>query len=140
MAMITRRAAVMIALAAFTFCGSQAFAGEHGDKKDEPPSPYIQFEDFNVSVFGDRDVRGILTLSMSLQVLDLANHDKVAARQPLLRDAYIRSVGQFASARTDLRQPINLAQLDALLQRTTDKVLGPKMAKVLIAAVAIRPL
>jgi flagellar basal body-associated protein FliL len=129
----------MLALVAPQVLASE-HGGGHGGEKEAPPSPFIQLEDLNVSIFGDRSVRGILTVSMSLQVEEPAKHEEVTARQPLLRDAYVRSVSQFAGSRLDLRQPINIVQLGALLQRTTDRVLGDNVAKVLIASAAIRPM
>jgi len=135
--------AALVLLAPQALAGhGEAAEGGHGGHggKEAPASPYIQLDDLNVSIFGDRSVRGILTVSLSLEVAAPDKHEEIAARQPLLRDAYVRSVSQFAGARVDLRQPINITQLSALLQRTTDRVLGSNVAKVLIASAAIRPL
>ena len=145
-----RRIAAGCLMAALTLAAPQALAGHgeaaegghgggHGDKEG-PVSPYIQLDDLNVSIFGDRTVRGIMTVSLSLEVTEPEKHGEITARQPLLRDAYVRSVSRFAGARVDLRQPIDITQLGAILQHATDRVLGGNFAKVLIASAAVRPM
>jgi flagellar basal body-associated protein FliL len=129
--------------AGFAICvclgAASASAEEHGEEKSAP-SPYIQLDDLNVTIFGDREVRGTMTVTLSLEVTEPAKHNEVTERQPLLRDAYFRTVSQYAGARVDLRRPVNIAQLGAVLQRATDKVLGADVAKVLISSAAIRPM
>jgi flagellar basal body-associated protein FliL len=135
----TLRAAVAaIALSCVGAAATPVHAEEH--KEDKAPSPYIKLDDLNVTIFGDRRVRGIMTVTLSLEVAEPAKHDDVTQRQPILRDAYFRSVSRYAGSRVDLRRPVNIAQLGAILQNATDKVLGANVAKVLISSAAIRPM
>lgn len=141
-----RSLAIAALIALSPLCAAPTLAGEHGGGHEsgghggegQPELPYIKLNDINVTIFGDQRVRGMLTVAMSLEVTEPDKHAKVTADQPLLRDAYFRRLTRYAGSRSDLRRPINVTQLGAMLQQTTDKVLGGHFAKVLISAAAIR--
>ncbi len=130
-----------VSLTGLVLTDATALAEGHGGGEEKAAeSPYIQLDDLNVTIFSDRRVRGIMTVALSLEVTDAEKHGEVTARQPVLQDAYFRAMTRYAGLQTDVSQPVNIAQINAVLQRTTDKVLGDHIAKVLISAAAIRKL
>ena len=133
-----RVAAAAAALSWVSVAAAPVYAEGHGEEK--APSPYIKLDDLNVTIFGNQRVRGIMIVTLSLEVSEPDKHSDVTEHQPLLRDAYFRSMSRYAGMRTDLRRPVNLGQLGAILQSATDKVLGANVAKVLISSAAIRPM
>ena len=130
-----------ITLAGLAVGAAPALAEGHGGGEEKAAeSPYIPIDDLNVTIFSDRRARGIMSIALSLEVTDTAKQGEVTARQPVLQDAYFRAMTRYAGTRSDVDQPINIGQINAVLQRTTDKVLGGNFAKVLISAAAIRKL
>ena len=86
---------------------------------------------------GDRPI-GMLMIGVGIDVPDAKLRGEAQHAMPVLRDAYLRNMMSFSSTvvRGD-RQPDVTAIADRL-QGVTDRALGRKGARVLLAQVAIR--
>jgi hypothetical protein len=57
---------------------------------------------------------------------------------PVLRDAYVRNMMSFAATQVRIRNQPDVTVIADRLQRVTDRALGRKGARVLLAQVAMR--
>jgi flagellar basal body-associated protein FliL len=99
---------------------------------------YLPFEPIYTTIVDDNRAQGMLMIGAGLDVPDEALREVADRSMPILRDAYLRNLMAFAatSVRTD-EQP-DAAMIAARLQAVTDRALGKKGAKILLAQVAIR--
>ncbi len=117
-------------------------AEEGGDKKSSEHKltqsvSYLPLDPIYTTIVDDNRAQGMLMVGVGLDVPDEALRDVATRSMPVLRDAYVRNLMAFtATVRTDA-QP-DVAQLANSLQTVTDRALGKKGAKILLAQVAIR--
>jgi flagellar basal body-associated protein FliL len=110
-------------------------APEH---KTTQSKSYIGIDPIYTTIVADNHPAGMLMVGAGLDVPDDKLRDDVTRSLPVLRDAYIRNLMTFTAniVRTDA-QP-DVAMIADRLQAVTDRALGKKGAKVLLAQVAIR--
>ncbi|HVV28973.1 MAG TPA: hypothetical protein VHC40_13500 [Rhizomicrobium sp.] len=110
-------------------------APEH--KTTQSPS-YVELEPIYTTIVADSRARGMLMVDAGLDVPDAALRDEVTRSMPVLRDAYLRNLMAFTAnvVRTDAQPDVGL--IAARLQAVTDRALGRKGARVLLAQVAIQ--
>src|ERR1700760_1516425 len=110
-------------------------APEH---KTTQSKSYIMVDPIYSTIVADSRPAGMLMVGVGLDVPDEALHDEVNRSMPVLRDAYIRNLMTFTAnvVRTDAQPDVGL--IADRLQGVTDRALGKKGAKVLLAQVAIR--
>jgi flagellar basal body-associated protein FliL len=110
-------------------------APEH---KTTQSTSYIQLDPIYTTIVSDNRPAGMLMVGAGLDVPDSALRDEVTRSLPVLRDAYIRNLMTFTAnvVRTDA-QP-DVVTIADRLQAVTNRALGKKGAKVLLAGVAIR--
>jgi flagellar basal body-associated protein FliL len=110
-------------------------APEH---KTTQSTSYIEIDPIYTTIVADNRPAGILMVGAGLDVPDAKLRDDVNRSLPVLRDAYIRNLMTFTAnvVRTDA-QP-DVVMIADRLQAVTDRALGKKGAKVLLAQVAIR--
>jgi flagellar basal body-associated protein FliL len=110
-------------------------APEH---KTTQSKSYIEIDPIYTTIVADNHAAGMLMVGTGLDVPDDKLRDDVNRSLPVLRDAYIRNLMTFTAnmVRTDA-QP-DVAMIADRLQAVTDRALGKKGAKVLLAQVAIR--
>jgi len=117
-------------------------AEEGGDKKSSEHKltqsvSYLALDPIYTTIVDDNRAQGMLMVGVGLDVPDEALRDVATRSMPVLRDAYVRNLMAFtATVRTDA-QP-DVGQLANRLQTVTDRALGKKGAKILLAQVAIR--
>ncbi|MBN9546034.1 MAG: hypothetical protein J0I19_11220 [Alphaproteobacteria bacterium] len=117
-------------------------AEEGGDKKSSEHKltqsvSYLALDPIYTTIVDDNRAQGMLMVGVGLDVPDEALRDVATRSMPVLRDAYVRNLMAFtATVRTDA-QP-DVAQLANRLQTVTDRALGKKGARILLAQVAIR--
>ncbi|MFZ5610258.1 MAG: flagellar basal body-associated FliL family protein [Pseudomonadota bacterium] len=99
---------------------------------------FIRVEPIIISVLRGSTVAGLMSLTVELQVPDAAKREEVAAIRPRLRDGYLRALSRLASTTLDIDRPLNFELLTRMLQRDTDRVLGPGVARVLITDASTR--
>jgi flagellar basal body-associated protein FliL len=117
-------------------------AEEAADKKSSEHKltqsvSYLSLEPIYTTIEDDNRAQGMLMVGVGLDVPDEGLREVATRSMPVLRDAYVRNLMAFtALVRTDA-QP-DVTQLATRLQTVTDRALGKKGAKILLAQVAIR--
>jgi flagellar basal body-associated protein FliL len=128
-------AALPLAAGAAEHEAAKPKASEH---KLTQSKSYLPFEPIYTTIVDDNRAQGMLMIGAGLDVPDEALREVADRSMPILRDAYLRNLMAFtaASVRTDA-QP-DAAMIADRLQAVTDRALGKKGAKILLAQVAIR--
>jgi flagellar basal body-associated protein FliL len=110
-------------------------APEH---KTTQSKSYIEIDPIYTTIVADNRPAGMLMVGAGLDVPDDKLRDDVNRSLPVLRDAYIRNLMTFTAnvVRTDAQPDVGM--IADRLQAVTDRALGKKGAKVLLAQVAIR--
>jgi hypothetical protein len=136
-----------LAFAALLLAAALAAPARADDGGDDGKAPkhkvtqsdsYLMIEPMYSAILdGDRPV-GMLMLGVGIDIPDAKLRGEAQHALPVLRDAFLRNMMSFSttSVRPD-RQPDVLAIADRL-QGVTDRALGRKGAKLLLAQVAIR--
>lgn len=147
--------------AALAVPGPAAYAAGTGTKTEKPEKPdkpdkdkkdkkkeanhkitqsesYMMVDPLYSSIIdGSRPV-GLLMIGIGLDVPDAELRDKIDRDMPQLRDGYVRSMMAYSATYVrSWRQP-DVAAIADRLQGVTDRVLGKKGARVLLAQVAIQ--
>jgi len=81
---------------------------------------------------------GRFFVHIDLAVESEAAQARIEALQPRLEAAYLESLSLLAQYHLDPGRAVDLPLVRKLLQRTTDRVLTPGMARVLIQEAAVR--
>lgn len=110
-------------------------APEH---KTTQSQSYIEIDPIYTTIVADNRAAGLLMVGAGLDVPDGKLRDEVNRSLPVLRDAYVRNLMTFTAnmVRTDAQPDVGM--IADRLQAVTDRALGKKGAKVLLAQVAIR--
>ena len=110
-------------------------APEH---KTTQSKSYIEIDPIYTTIVADNHAAGMLMVGAGLDVPDDKLRDEVNRSLPVLRDAYIRNLMTFTAnvVRTDTQPDVGM--IADRLQAVTDRALGKKGARVLLAQVAIR--
>ena len=110
-------------------------APEH---KTTQSKSYIEIEPIYTTIVADNHAAGMLMIGAGLDVPDDKLREDVNRSLPVLRDAYIRNLMTFTAniVRTDAQPDVGM--IADRLQGVTDRALGKKGARVLLAQVAIR--
>lgn len=110
-------------------------APEH---KTTQSTSYIEIDPIYNTIVSDNRAAGMLMVGVGLDVPDAKLRDDVTRSLPVLRDAYVRNLMTFTAnvVRTDAQPDVGM--IADRLQAVTDRALGKKGAKVLLAQVAIR--
>ncbi|HEY2011121.1 MAG TPA: hypothetical protein VGH23_19185 [Rhizomicrobium sp.] len=110
-------------------------APEH---KTTQSQSYIEIDPIYTTIVADNRAAGMLMVGAGLDVPDDKLRDEVNRALPVLRDAYVRNLMTFTAnvVRTDTQPDVGI--IADRLQGVTDRAVGKKGAKVLLAQVAIR--
>ena len=130
-------AAVLLLLAAPAF--AEGGEGHHVAKHKFTQSPsYIEIDPIYATILDADEPVGLLMVGVGLDVPDAKLHGEALHAMPVLRDAFVRNLTNFSAiAVRSWKQP-DVAVIVERLQRVTDRVLGRKGAKLLLAQVALR--
>lgn len=141
------RSLVLTALAALLLV-TPAYAEDSGDsgsdngkapkhKVTQSPS-YIEIEPMYATILDDERPVGMLMIGVGLDVPDEKLRAEAVHAMPVLRDAYVRNMLNFSTTSVrSWRQP-DVAMIADRLQAVTDRALGRKGAKLLLAQIAMR--
>ena len=99
---------------------------------------FIEFPEMNVTLVERSRIDGIMTVRLSLEVFDAEGQGQVEHQRPRLQDAYVHTLTRLASARFDVRRPIDYALMGRYLQRDTNRILGVDVARVLVQDAILR--
>lgn len=81
---------------------------------------------------------GVFQVDMGILVPNAAQRARAASVQPVLRDAWRRTVQEFANSYITLGRVPDAVLLGQRLQAATDRVLGSGTARVLLTSVIVR--
>ena len=134
---------LLLGLCAVLVSAASAFGDDAANQKKPEHKvtqsvSYLTVDPIYTTIVNDNQAGGMMMVGIGLDVPDAALRNEVTRSLPVLRDAYIRNLMTFTAniVRTDA-QP-DVAMIADRLQAVTDRALGKKGAKVLLAQVAIR--
>jgi len=99
---------------------------------------YLSLEPIYATIVDDNRAQGMLMVGMGLDVPDDALREVATRSMPVLRDAYVRSLVAFSATAVRTTAQPDVTQIADRLQSITDRALGKKGARILLAQVAIR--
>ncbi|MBI3676456.1 MAG: hypothetical protein HY243_07535 [Proteobacteria bacterium] len=133
--------AVLLGLA---LAAAPAMAPTKADEKKGAPvhkitqsESFIMLEPMYATVLDANHPSGLLMVAIGLDIPNEELRGEADHALPVLRDAYIRNLMNFAASSVrPWRQP-DVVEIGARLQRVTDRALKRKGAQVLLAQIAI---
>jgi hypothetical protein len=122
-----------------------ARAGDGDDDANKRPTHKVTQSDsylmidpmYSTILDGDRPV-GLLMVGVGLDIPDAKLRAEAVHAMPVLRDAFVRSLMNFGSTAVRAERQPDVTEIADRLQGVTDRALGRKGAKLLLAQVAIR--
>ncbi len=136
---------MVLAVVAFAVMAGPAAGAEDGPKKGKAPEhkqtqskSYIMVDPIYTTIVADNRAAGMLMVGAGLDVPDSQLREDVDRSMPVLRDAYIRNLMAFAATTVRTTAQPDVGVLAGRLQSVTDRALGKKGARVLLAQVALR--
>ena len=127
-----------------------AFASGHGGGEPAPKpaekserkltaSPaWVAVDPITVAVMRQNRVKGVFLVEFGLDVEDEAMRGKAQEILPIMRDAWLRAMSDFAQTRVRIGRQADLDALTTRLQATTDQLLDGPGAKVLLQQAVVR--
>ena len=139
------RKTLILAILLAAGLAAPAVAAEGKAEARKPPvhkitqsDSYMMIDPIYTSIFdGDRPV-GMLMVGIGLDVPNSELREKADRDMPALRDAYVRSLMSFAAISVRAWRQPDVGEIADRLQRVTDRMLGRKGARLLLAQVAMR--
>ncbi len=99
---------------------------------------YLMVDPIYATIVANDHPAGLLMIGVGIDVPDETLRAEADHAMPVLRDAYVRNMMAFAATQVrTFRQP-DVTVIAARLQAVTDRALGRKGARVLLAQVAMR--
>jgi hypothetical protein len=133
-----------IVLAAALALPARADDGSDGDANKRPThkvtqsDSYLMVDPMYATILdGDRPV-GLLMVGVGLDIPDARLRGEAEHAMPVLRDAFVRNLMNFGTTAVRAERQPDVGEIADRLQRVTDRALGRRGAKLLLAQVAIR--
>ena len=128
----------LLALTSAAAMGADEDEQKKPEHKTSQAKSYLSLEPIYTTIVDDNRAQGMLMVGIGLDVPDESLREMADRSMPVLRDAYVRNLMAFTATtvRTDAQPDVTL--IASRLQNITDRALGKKGAKVLLAQVAIR--
>ena len=99
---------------------------------------YLMVDPIYASIMTNNRPSGLLMVGIGIDIPDATLRDEADHAMPVLRDAYVRNMMAFAATSVrPWRQP-DVGEIADRLQRVTDRALGRKGARILLAQVAMQ--
>jgi len=99
---------------------------------------YLSVEPIYTTLVDDDRAIGMLMVGVGVDVPDAALRDIVTRSMPVLRDAYVRNLMAYSITQVRANTQPDVTTIADRLQAVTDRALGKKGARVLLAQVALR--
>ena len=120
-----------------------ARAGDDDDQKKpehklSQAKSYLALDPIYATIVDDNRAQGMLMVGMGLDIPDPALREIATRSMPILVDAYVRSLMAFTATAVRTTAQPDVGLIADRLQSITDRALGKKGAKVLMAQIAIR--
>jgi hypothetical protein len=131
--------AVLLALPARADDGDNGGGGGKAPKhKLTQAESYLMIDPIYSAVMdGDRPV-GMLMIGVGVDIPDAKLRGEALHAMPVLRDAYVRNLMSFSTTFVHPDRQPDVTRIADRLQGVTDRVLGRKGARLLLAQVAVR--
>jgi hypothetical protein len=139
-AKIQKQATVLFVLgsALLTLCApSVAFAAKPA-KSESGDSPFIGQTQIAATIIQSFRPAGVFQVDVGILVTNPAQRARASALQPVLRNAWRSTTQEFANSYYIPGRVPDAVLLGQRLQATTDQVLGPGNARVLLIALIVR--
>jgi len=101
---------------------------------------YLSLDPIYTTIVDDDRAQGMLMVGVGLDVPDPALRAVANRSLPVLRDAYVRNLMSFTANSVRTTTQPDVSEIAERLQSVTDRALGQKGAKILLAQVALRVL
>jgi len=101
---------------------------------------YLSLDPIYATIVDDDRAQGMLMIGIGLDVPDAGLRTIANRSLPVLRDAYVRNLMAFTASSVRTTTQPDVAEIAKRLQGVTDRALGHKGAKILLAQVALRVL
>ena len=120
-----------------------ARAADEGDQKKpehktSQSESYLSLEPIYTTIVDDNRAQGMLMVGVGLDVPDPILRAVANRSLPVLRDAYVRNLMAFTASSVRTTAQPDVSEIAQRLQNITDRALGHKGAKILLAQVALR--
>ncbi|GER06060.1 hypothetical protein JCM17843_03700 [Kordiimonadales bacterium JCM 17843] len=113
-------------------------AGAEDVKAADIAPIYIQFAPISVPLMQGGYVQGSFHIRVELAVTSEKNKEAVDRMMPRLESAYLMSLVDLSRYVIRADEPADLVSIGAALQQSTNDILGPEKARVLISEAAVR--
>jgi len=137
------RPAALLALVVALALAAPAVAGSSDSKKSAvhritQSASYLMIDPIYTTIMDGNRPQGLLMIGIGLDVPNSELRAQTEHALPVLRDIYVRNLMAFtATSVRSWRQP-DVSDIADRLQRATDRALGKKGARILLAQVAMR--
>jgi flagellar basal body-associated protein FliL len=121
-----------------------ARADDDGDKTKAPKhkvtqsTSYLEIDPIYTTILSDGRPVGLLMIGVGLDVPDAKLRAEADHAMPVLRDAFVRNLFQFSTTAVRPWAQPDVTVIADRLQAVTDRALGRKGARLLLAQVAMR--
>lgn len=132
---------VPVALLLATLLAAPALAEEETaapKHKVTQSESYVEFEPIYATIVDAGRPCGMLMVHFGLDIPNEELREETTRSQPVLRDAYVRTLLSFTATAVRPWQQPSVDMISERLQRLTDRALKKKGARVLLAQVAMR--
>jgi hypothetical protein len=99
---------------------------------------YLMIDPIYATIVSNDHPAGLLMIGVGIDVPDEVLRAEADHAMPVLRDAYVRNMMAFAATQVRIWRQPDVALIAQRLQAVTDRALGRKGARVLLAQVAMR--
>jgi flagellar basal body-associated protein FliL len=106
-------------------------------KVTQSPS-YIEIDPMYATILDADKPVGMLMIGVGLDIPDAKLRGEAEHAMPVLRDAFVRNLMNFGGTSVRSWKQPDVTEIASRLQRVTDRALGRKGARLLLAQVAIR--
>ena len=115
--------------------GDDQKAAKH--KVTQSPS-YLMIDPIYTTIMTNDRPAGMLMIGIGIDIPDAKLRSEAEHSMPVLRDAYVRNLMSFAATQVRTNIQPDVTVIASRLQGVTDRALGRKGAKLLLAQVAMR--
>jgi len=131
-------ALTVLAAPAFAADGDDSGGGKAPKHKVTQSPSYIEVDPMYATILEDDRPVGMLMIGVGLDIPDEKLRAEAEHAMPVLRDAYVRNMMNFSTTSVRSWKQPDVAMIADRLQAVTDRALGRKGAKLLLAQVAMR--
>lgn len=131
-----------IAFAAIALSILPARADDDAKKKSEhkvtQSTSYLMVDPIYATIVSGEHPVGMLMIGVGIDIPDERLRGEAEHSLPVIRDGYVRNLAAFAATQVRVWKQPDVAVIADRLQGVTDRALGRKGARVLLAQVAMR--